>query len=51
MMEGVGHMPYEEVPEEFNSIALEFLLRDAAAVPRKETQPEMTYAVSEVRQA
>jgi pimeloyl-ACP methyl ester carboxylesterase len=51
MMEGVGHMPYEEVPEEFNRIALEFLLRGAAAVPRKETQPEMTYAVSEVRQA
>jgi pimeloyl-ACP methyl ester carboxylesterase len=27
MMEGVGHMPYEECPEEFNRILLEFLGR------------------------
>jgi pimeloyl-ACP methyl ester carboxylesterase len=25
MLEGVGHLPYEEVPEEFNRAALEFL--------------------------
>jgi pimeloyl-ACP methyl ester carboxylesterase len=27
MMEGVGHVPYEEVPAEFNHIVCEFLLR------------------------
>lgn len=27
MMPGVGHMPYEEVPEDFNRILLEFLRR------------------------
>jgi pimeloyl-ACP methyl ester carboxylesterase len=25
MMRGVGHLPYEEVPEEFNRVLLEFL--------------------------
>ncbi len=28
MLEGVGHMPYEEVPEEFNRTVAEFLARD-----------------------
>ena len=52
MMQGVGHMPYEEVPEEFNRIALDFLLSDTPAVSlRKETQPEMAYAVRELRHA
>jgi pimeloyl-ACP methyl ester carboxylesterase len=52
MMDGVGHMPYEEVPEEFNRIALDFLLGNTPAIPpRKETQPEMAYAVSELRRA
>jgi pimeloyl-ACP methyl ester carboxylesterase len=27
MLEGVGHLPYEEVPEEFNRAVLEFLYR------------------------
>lgn len=33
MMNRVGHMPYEEVPEEFNRIVLDFLLRDAPPTP------------------
>lgn len=28
MMKGVGHLPYEEVPEEFNEIVMHFLSRD-----------------------
>jgi pimeloyl-ACP methyl ester carboxylesterase len=28
LMRGVGHLPYEEVPEEFNRIVCDFLLRD-----------------------
>jgi pimeloyl-ACP methyl ester carboxylesterase len=50
MMGGVGHMPYEEVPEEFNRIALDFLVRDPPAISlRKEPQPAMAYPASEVR--
>jgi len=26
IFEGVGHLPYEEVPEQFNSTVIEFLL-------------------------
>ena len=52
MMAGVGHMPYEEVPEEFNRIALDFLLRDTPAISlRKDPESAMAYAVSEVRRA
>jgi pimeloyl-ACP methyl ester carboxylesterase len=52
MMHGVGHMPYEEVPEEFNRIALDFLMGGTSAVSlRKEMQPEMAYVVSELRHA
>ncbi|HEY1964198.1 MAG TPA: hypothetical protein VGG59_04675, partial [Acidobacteriaceae bacterium] len=52
MMTRIGHMPYEEVPEEFNRIALDFLLRDTSAIsPRKETQPDLAYAASELRRA
>jgi pimeloyl-ACP methyl ester carboxylesterase len=25
VFEGVGHLPYEEVPEEFNAVLMEFL--------------------------
>ena len=32
-MTPIGHMPYEEVPEEFNRIVLDFLLRDTPATP------------------
>jgi pimeloyl-ACP methyl ester carboxylesterase len=28
MLAGVGHLPYEEVPEEFNHAVAEFLDRD-----------------------
>ena len=33
MMQNVGHMPYEEVPEEFDRIVLDFLLHDAPPTP------------------
>jgi pimeloyl-ACP methyl ester carboxylesterase len=33
MMRNIGHMPYEEVPEEFNRIALDFLLRGTPPTP------------------
>ena len=33
LMEGVGHMPYEETPEEFNRIVSEFLLRGLPRTP------------------
>jgi hypothetical protein len=29
MFHGAGHMPYEEVPEEFNRVLCDFLLQDA----------------------
>ena len=32
IMNRIGHMPYEEVPEEFNRIVLDFLLRDTPAI-------------------
>jgi pimeloyl-ACP methyl ester carboxylesterase len=35
MMPGVGHLPYEESPEEFNRVLLEFLSR-APAQKRRE---------------
>jgi len=33
LMQPIGHMPYEEAPEEFNRIVLDFLLRDTPATP------------------
>ena len=33
IMARTGHMPYEEAPEEFNRIVLDFLLRDTPATP------------------
>ena len=33
LMTPSGHMPYEEVPDEFNRIVLDFLLRDTPATP------------------
>jgi pimeloyl-ACP methyl ester carboxylesterase len=33
LMPRVGHMPYEEAPEEFNRIVLDFLLRDTPRLP------------------
>jgi pimeloyl-ACP methyl ester carboxylesterase len=33
LMRGVGHLPYEEVPEEFNRAVCDFLLRDIPRTP------------------
>ena len=33
MFQGAGHMPYEEVPEEFNHVLCDFLLHDAPRTP------------------
>lgn len=33
MFQGAGHMPYEEVPEEFNRVLCDFLLHDAPRTP------------------
>jgi pimeloyl-ACP methyl ester carboxylesterase len=33
LMPRIGHMPYEEAPEEFNRIVLDFLLRDTPRLP------------------
>lgn len=38
MFDGVGHLPYEEVPEEFNRAVAEFLGRDAS----RETIPQLS---------
>jgi pimeloyl-ACP methyl ester carboxylesterase len=32
-MKPIGHMPYEEAPEEFNRVVLDFLLRDTPVTP------------------
>jgi pimeloyl-ACP methyl ester carboxylesterase len=32
MLKGVGHLPYEEVPEEFNRVVAEFLTQSSGAV-------------------
>jgi pimeloyl-ACP methyl ester carboxylesterase len=41
LMTAIGHMPYEESPEEFNRIVLDFLLRDTPATP---LQPQAALA-------
>lgn len=33
VMKGIGHMPYEEAPDEFNRIVLDFLLQEIPATP------------------
>jgi pimeloyl-ACP methyl ester carboxylesterase len=33
MFQGAGHMPYEEVPDEFNRVLCDFLLHDAPRTP------------------
>ncbi len=38
MMRNIGHMPYEEAPEEFNHIVLDFLLRESPTAPQSEEQ-------------
>lgn len=41
LMTPIGHMPYEEAPEEFNRIVLDFLLRGTPATP---LQPRVALA-------
>lgn len=40
MMEGVGHLPYEEVPEEFNRIVVDFLLHHTPPTPLEQAAQE-----------
>ena len=40
MLDGVGHVPYEEVPDEFNRVICDFLLRDTPRTPL-EAAPEL----------
>jgi pimeloyl-ACP methyl ester carboxylesterase len=48
IMKQIGHMPYEEVPEEFNRIVLDFLLHDTPATPlQAEAQPALVQAAAE----
>ena len=35
LMRGIGHLPYEEVPEDFNRILCDFLLHDIPQTPRE----------------
>ena len=42
MMDGVGHMPYEEVPAEFNHIVCEFLLRHNPRTPLESVAGDST---------
>src|SRR6516225_8912950 len=42
VMHGIGHMPYEEAPAEFNRIVLDFLLRNTPATP---LEPEKQDAI------
>ena len=47
-MDGIGHMPYEERPQEFNRIVLDFLLRDTPATPLQTEAPVvMTHVAAE----
>ncbi len=36
LMRGVGHLPYEEVPDEFNRIVCDFLLHDKPQTPLRD---------------
>lgn len=51
-MKGVGHVPYEEVPREFNSVALDFLLSDTPAVSlRSKPRPALAQVEPIARRA
>jgi pimeloyl-ACP methyl ester carboxylesterase len=42
VMKGIGHMPYEEAPAEFNRIVLDFLLHNIPPTPlQRESQPAL----------
>jgi len=45
LMKPIGHMPYEEVPEEFNRIVLDFLLHDIPATSQLEPTDETVQPV------
>jgi len=48
VMHDIGHMPYEEVPDEFNRIVLDFLLRDTPATPlQREEQAAIAQSAME----
>ena len=47
MMKGIGHMPYEEVPDAFSRIAVDFFLHDQPATPLQIT-PETNAAQAAV---
>ncbi len=52
LMTPIGHMPYEETPEEFNRIVLDFLLRDIPATPmRADASPSSPDEITEPSQA
>ena len=46
LMRGVGHLPYEEVPEEFNRAVCDFLLHDTPRTPTEGGQPSSTVAAT-----
>jgi pimeloyl-ACP methyl ester carboxylesterase len=48
-MRNIGHMPYEEGPQEFNRIVLDFLLRDIPATPLQAESHATPNAVVESR--
>ncbi len=52
MFHGAGHMPYEEVPEEFNRVLCDFLLHDAPRTPFEiaaDTPPPIRLPASQQR--
>jgi hypothetical protein len=40
MMDGVGHLPYEEAPDEFNRIVCDFFLRRNPRTPLEVADPD-----------
>src|SRR5271157_2023166 len=42
LMRGVGHLPYEEVPDEFNRIVCDFLLHDTPQTPFQTVASQQT---------
>jgi pimeloyl-ACP methyl ester carboxylesterase len=51
VMRGIGHMPYEEAPEQFNRIVLDFLLRHTPATLQVDTQLAEAHAPVESSRA
>jgi pimeloyl-ACP methyl ester carboxylesterase len=47
MMRNIGHMPYEEVPEEFSRIVLDFLLREMPPTSHGDAPDAMAHAAAE----